>query len=108
MKNLLTGLTLGVIIAIVVWLLATPKLKQVAYDQGFAEGRQTGIAAGTLAGIEVGHAKCIAEQARTKDSITAARLNAARKKSARKPVEEAKPVQNWHVIDGRIAEPVGQ
>ena len=30
MKNLLTGLTLGVIIAIVVWLLATPKLKQVA------------------------------------------------------------------------------
>ncbi len=107
MKNLFIGLIIGIVLCAVAGFIILPGIKQTSYESGFAAGNTKGIATGTTAGIAQGIADLKAEQQRQQESIIAAqKAQEAKKKSAHKPRRAAKPVQNWHVIDGKIADPV--
>ena len=107
MKNFFLGSLIGAAITFaIIWFGIMPGTKQTAYETGFSAGNAAGTDAGTKAGIVKG-----IEQVREieqQDSLRMAELNrkaleaAAAKRQRRKP----QPVQNWHVIDGRIADPI--
>lgn len=105
MKNVFIGLILGIALCSMLgWFLAVPGVKQAAYDAGFEAGNQKG----TSAGIATGIAEEKATQKRISDSLTAA-AEAERKaaqKNRPKPKKAQKPIQNWRVIGGKIAEPI--
>ena len=111
MKNIFIGLIIGVVLCGLAGFLALPGIKKTAYDSGVEEGTKKGIAQGTTAGIAQGIAQLKAEQMQKheQDSLAAVkRYKEARRKAAamRKPVEKPKPVQNWHVINGKIDDPI--
>jgi len=107
MKNFSLGFVIGLVVTCaVVFLGIVPSIKQSTYDKAFAAGNTSG----TNAGIKIGIARGVEQvrQRQVQDSIHADALNrkameaAARKRSRTKP----QPVQNWHVIDGKIADPI--
>ncbi len=107
MKNLVTGIILGVALCVAAVYLIYPKLKQAAYDTGYNEGIKRGMATGTTEGIAQGVAQVKTEQQRVLDSAAYAQQKLEEKqKKAIKPKKQPAPVQNWHVVDGKIAEPV--
>lgn len=110
MGKFFMGLLVGIILCVLGGLMALPGVKQAAHDSGVAEGTKTGMAQGTTAGIAQGIAQVKAEQKQkhTTDSTAAAHRyqQARRKAAATKVKEKPKPVQNWHVIDGKIEDPI--
>jgi hypothetical protein len=110
MKKLIIGLVLGILVTGVIGFLSLPGIKKAEYDNGFEAGVKKGTADGTAAGITKGIAQVHEEQAQKhkQDSTAAAirYINAKRKAAMRKPKEVVKPVQNWHVIDGKIDDPI--
>lgn len=109
MKQIIIGVLIGAILTGLAGFLAMPEIKKTAYDTGFQEGTKGGITQGTAAGITQGIAQ-VKEEQRLKhqqDSTTAAKkYQEAKRRAAIKPVEKPKPIQNWHVIDGKIDEPI--
>lgn len=109
MKNFSLGFFIGIAIACgVMFLGVIPSFKKSSYDVGYAAGNIAGINDGIKTGIAKG-----VEQVRQQQIQDSLRLNeqsrknleaATRKKNRRQP----EPVQNWHVIDGKLAEPVSQ
>lgn len=107
MKKVFLGLFLGLLLSGIIAFLMIPKVKQTAYDNGFNEGNKQGISTGTAAGITQGIAQVQASEQHERDSVAIVEKNeAARIKAAYKPRKVVKPTQNWHVIDGKIADPV--
>jgi hypothetical protein len=107
MKKIIAGLVLGLVLSASGFYFSLPKIKQTSYDQGYAVGNKEGLATGTTAGIAQGVDQVNARIKHDQDiAAEAARKRAAQRKVAAKPKEVEKPVQNWHVIDGKIAEPV--
>ncbi len=110
MKNIFIGLIIGVVLCGLAGFLALPGIKKTAYDSGVEEGMKKGMAQGTTAGIAQGIAQLKAEQMQKhqQDSLAAVKRykEAKRKAAMRKPVEKPKPVQNWHVINGKIDDPI--
>jgi hypothetical protein len=109
MKNLFIGLAIGVILCGLACFLAMPGVKQTAYDSGFKAGNIKGIAAGKATGINEGIAEIKSEQKQASDSLAVdeqQKREEALQRAARKPKKLVKEVQNWHVIDGKIAEPI--
>ncbi len=108
MKKVFLGLGIGIIMCGVAGFVLLPKVEQEGYAKGYAEGNKEGKDEGTKAGIAQGIAELKALQKHQQDSITNERIKqedrmrAARAK--RKPAPA--PIQNWHVIDGKIADPV--
>ena len=110
MKNLLIGLIIGIVLCGLAGFLVLPGIKKSEYDNGYNEGNKKGLAQGTTEGITKGMAQLKAEQQhkRQQDSLTAvARYHdALRKAAAAKKAEKPKPIQNWHVINGKIDDPI--
>lgn len=112
MGKFFMGLLTGLILCVLGALLALPGVKKTAYDSGYAEGNKKGMDEGKNAGIKLGMDQLNAQQAEKhrQDSVTAAkRYQAAKRKAAmerKKAAEKPKPIQNWHVIDGKIDEPI--
>lgn len=112
MGKFFLGLLAGVVLCALAGFLMYPNVKKQAYDSGVDEGTKKGMADGRAAGIKEGIAQLQAEQIhkRQQDSTAAAQryLAAKRKAAAERKKAEAKPkpVQNWHVIDGKIDEPI--
>ena len=110
MRNFLIGLLCGLVIAAIAGYLLLPQVKQPSYEAGYAAGNSKGESAGMAAGIAKGVAQVQQEQKRVKDSIAVAdkRQEDARRRmaTARKKKEVVKVVQNWHVIDRKIADPI--
>ena len=110
MKNFFIGLLIGVALCGLAGFLALPGIKKTEFDNGVAEGTKKGIAQGTTEGIAKGIAQLKAEQKQKheQDSMAVAkkyheaRMRAAVLQKTRKP----KPVQNWHVINGKIDDPI--
>lgn len=106
------GLLTGVAICALVGFLSLPGNQKKHYDSGYAEGLKKGTADGTAAGITKGMEQLRAEQKAKHDNDSAAaakRYLLAKQKAAaerRKAEEKPKPVQNWHVIDGKIDDPI--
>jgi len=108
MKKFFIGLVLGIILSGVACYLAIPGIKQTAYDSGYETGNKKGITTGTNAGITEGIAQVKAIQKHEQDSTAIIQKNweAQRRAARRHKEQEIKPVQNWHVIDGKIDDPV--
>ena len=108
MKKVFLGLALGIVVCGVAGFLALPGIKQASYDSGFKAGNQTGIVTGTTAGIAQGVAQVEAREKHEHDSVAVAEKNleALRLKAAHKAHKVAPVVQNWHVLDGKIADPI--
>jgi hypothetical protein len=49
-----------------------------------------------------------AQEKQERDSIAIAEKNEAMQKASHKPRKVVEPLQNWHVIEGKIAEPVAK
>ena len=108
MKTFFIGLILGLAIAGLAGYLLLPDIKHTAHDAGFTEGNKKGIETGTTEGITKGIAQIKAEEKRVQDSISVVQKNLAaqRKAALIRKEKEVKPIQNWHVIDGKIDDPV--
>lgn len=110
MKNIFIGLIIGILLCGLGGFLALPGIKKTAYDSGVEEGTKKGMAQGTTAGIAQGIAQLKAEQMqkRQQDSLAAVKRfkEAKRRAAMTKKVEKPKPVQNWHVINGKIDDPI--
>lgn len=108
------GLLTGIILCAIAAFIALPTVKKESYDIGYAEGNKKGMADGKTAGIAEGVAEMKAqlEFKHKQDSAAAAnRYKAAKYKAEtarRKAEEKPKPVQNWHVINGQIDDPITQ
>jgi len=110
MAKFIIGLLIGIVLCATAYFLFVPQMKQASYDSGFNAGNKKGIATGTAAGITQGMADLQAQQKQQHDSATAAvkkqEIDASAYKASHKP-HMAKPVvQNWHVIHGKIMDPV--
>lgn len=110
MKNFFIGLVTGLILCVAAGILIQPGMKQAAHDEGYAAGMKKGEETGKAAGIVKGQADLLAEQKAKHDAeVAAANAKAAeqaRIAKAKTKVKVVKVQQNWHVIDGKIAEPV--
>jgi hypothetical protein len=107
MKKVFLGLVLGIVLCAIAGYIMLPGIKKTAYDSGYNTGNKEGIASGTTAGIAKGIADIEARQKQQRDSIATVQANlAAKRKALQKPRKVAPPIQNWHVVDGKIAEPV--
>lgn len=107
MKKFIFGLVAGLVIGGIVLYVAVPKVKQTSYDSGFEAGNKQGIATGTTAGIAQGVADLQAKEKHERDSVAVLiQKREATRKAAIKPKKKPEVIQNWHVIDGQIAEPV--
>ena len=110
MKNFFIGLVTGLILCVAAGILAYPNLKQTAHDEGYAAGMKKGEETGKAAGIVKGQADMqAAMNAKHEAEVAAAKAKAeeqARIAKAKARVKVVKPTQNWHVIDGKISEPV--
>ncbi len=108
MKKMLIGLVIGLVLGVVAFFMAMSGIKQTAYDSGYSAGNKAGITSGTTIGIAQGVAQVKTMEQQHNDSVAAAaeKTKLAMQKSMRKHVKVVKEVQNWHVIDGKIAEPI--
>ncbi len=108
MRNLLIGLLLGIILCTVGGYIMYPTVKKTSYDEGYKAGMINGNATGLAEGKTQGAAEVRAEIKHHEDSLAAdIQKKEAERKAAMKKVHKAPPpVQNWHVIDGKIADPV--
>lgn len=107
-NNFLMGLFLGlVIVGGANYFIVQPQLQKSAYEKGQEAGRREGVASGISIGVSEQEAKFKAELKRASDSSLAA-LNSERatRKAAARVKRTPRPVQNWHVIDGRIADAI--
>jgi preprotein translocase subunit YajC len=105
MKGFIGGLVLGVVICGIAWFMIMPGMKETSYKSGYDNGNKVGVTTGTAAGI----AQAVAEAAekRTEDSLAVEKKKMeASARAARKPRKVAPPVQNWHVINGKIGDPI--
>lgn len=106
------GLLTGVIVCALIAFLTVPSMQTKSRDAGYAEGVKKGTADGMTAGIAKGIEQLKSEQlAKHRQDSTAAahRYMIAKQKAAaarRKVEAKPKPIQNWHVIDGKIDEPI--
>jgi|GEM_PF-1706574 len=110
MKNFFIGLVTGLILCVAAGILIHPGIKQAAHDEGYAAGMKKGEETGKAAGIAKGQADLLAEQKAKHDADVAAVqakvAEQARLAKLHPKVRVQKVQQNWHVIDGKIAEPV--
>lgn len=111
MKNFFIGLVLGILLCGGAYFIFVPQIKQTEYDNGFSAGNKKGTADGTAAGITQGIAQYKADlkQKHDQDSVAAVKKYQAamRSKAARRVIKPvAKPQQNWHVINGKIDDPI--
>lgn len=107
MKKVFLGLFAGAALCAGAFIIMIPKMKQAAYDNGYAIGNKDGIAAGTTAGITKGISEEDAKmQAERQKAAEAAKEREARMRIAAKPKKVEKEIQNWHVIDGKIGDPI--
>lgn len=108
MKKLFLGVLLGAAFTGVAFYFSLPGIKQTSYDNGFAAGNKSGIATGTAAGVTQGITELKATQKREHDSLETLRKKkeAALKARTRVPKKVVRPIQNWHVIDGKIQDPI--
>ncbi len=106
MKYWFIGLVTGLILCAIAYYMLAPAIKKTAYDNGFVAGTTEGIATGKTEGITAGIAACKADIQRRQDSVSVAKQQASRKSASRKARKPAGPIQNWHVINGKIAEPI--
>jgi len=108
MKKVFLGMGIGIILCGAAGFLVVPKVQQEGYTNGYAIGSKEGREEGMKAGIAQGVAELKAMQKHEQDSLAnerikqEERMRAARAK--RKPAPA--PIQNWHVIDGKIGDPV--
>lgn len=108
MKNLLLGLLIGITFCAAVGYIMYPRISQTLHDSAYQEGVRVGADSGIIKGISQGMDQAHVAQQRREDSIAEMQRKEAerRKAAARKVHKEPAPVQNWHVIDGKIADPV--
>jgi hypothetical protein len=111
MKNFLIGLVLGILlIGAVGYFIFLPDAKDASYKTGYQDGNTKGTADGKAAGITEGMAQTEAKYQHQRDSIAQADSTQAlaerEKKAAEAKMHRVKPVQNWHVINGKIGEPI--
>jgi flagellar biosynthesis/type III secretory pathway protein FliH len=112
MGKFFMGLLAGVILCALAGFLMYPNVKKQAYDSGVEEGAKKGMADGRAAGIKEGMAQLQAEQMQKhrQDSMNAVQRSLAAKRKAAaermKAEDKPKPVQNWHVINGQIDDPI--
>jgi hypothetical protein len=111
MKNILIGLVLGILLTgVVCYFVFLPDIKdktyKTAYDEGskkgFADGRDTGMAAGITATEQ----KFAAAAAHERDSLATVQKNMEEMQKAAQKKHTVKQVQNWHVIDNQIGDPI--
>jgi hypothetical protein len=107
MKKILIGLIIGLVLGVAAFFMAMSGIKQTAYDSGYSVGNKAGITSGTTIGIAQGVAQVKAMEQQHADSLAAAeKSKMAVQKSMHKHVKVVKETQNWHVIDGKIADPI--
>ena len=107
MKNFLIGLLIGIVLCSVACFLVFPTIKETAYNTGYDAGNKKGISTGTATGITQGIAEMQARQKHERDSLSIVEKNqAVIWKATHKPKKVVEQVQNWHVIDGKVADPV--
>ena len=85
-------------------------VQKTDYAIGFQAGKKVGDSTGLALGAVQGYGKAKTEQKRFDDSLAsvAKERSLALQRNARKRKKEAKTaiVQNYHVIDGKIGEPI--
>lgn len=110
MKRFFLGLAVGILLGGATYFIVEPKIKGAAYERGYQVGLKNGMDTGTATGIAQGIARVHSEQKQHRDSVAAVeKIKAEQLKAAaaaRKPVKVDRPIQNWHVIDGKIDRPV--
>ena len=108
MTKVIIGLVIGALLCGIAGYIEIPKIKQTSYDSGFTAGVKKGTEEGTTAGIAQGIAQVKAQQKQEHDNMVAAqqKQEAAHKRSMKRRKKVEPPVQNWHVIDGKISEPI--
>jgi hypothetical protein len=108
MKQVFFSVLAGAILTGGAFYFALPKIKQAAYDSGVSEGTKAGTAAGITTGIAQGVAEEKAAVQHKQDSAAAVYKHAMAVKAAagKRHKKVVKPVQNWHVIDGKISDPI--
>jgi hypothetical protein len=108
MKKILIGLAIGIVLCGLACFFIIPGIRETAYNSGFDAGNKKGVSTGTVAGIAKGIAQVREEQKQEQDRIAAEEKNkaAAMQKVMHRPRKVVKEVQNWHVIDGKIADPI--
>jgi hypothetical protein len=107
MKKLFLGLAVGVALSGIACIIAIPKIKEVAYNSGYTAGDKQGTTDGTAAGVIEGITEYKAREKQVRDStVTAEHKEAALRRAVYKPHKKILPIQNWHVIDGKIAAPM--
>lgn len=109
MKYFFIGLLLGIVFSVAAfYFMAVPGIKQTEFDSGYAKGIKEGTDKGITTGIAQGVEQVHAELQRVEDSTVAAlqQLEAQRKAAQKRQAKKQKPVQNWHVINGKIGDPI--
>ncbi len=106
MKKVFLGMLLGIVLCGAGLAVAYPGIERKAYEEGYAAGNKDGNATGITTGIAQGVAQVNAIIKARQDSLDAATARAAEKRRAAGRKKAKPPVQNWHVVDGRIGDPV--
>lgn len=106
MKNLFFGIIIGALLCGLIGYLALGSFKQAAHDEGYNDGVKSGIATGAAEGIAKGKAQVLADQKREQDSTAMAAQKKVEQTKAAQKYHKPAPVQNWHVVEGKIDEPV--
>lgn len=107
MKKVTIGLSAGLLLCGLAVYVAVPMIQQAAYKNGYNAGDARGLIDGKAAGITQGISEIRAHEQQVRDSIAAEQhKEAALHKQRHKPIRVERPIQNWHVIDGKIADPI--
>ena len=107
MSKFIFGLLTGIVLCGIAFYVAMPKIKQTGYDSGVEAGTAQGVITGKAAGMTECMETIAAKQKHERDSIAVIqKKQEAQHKAAMKPKKKPEIVQNWHVIDGQLAEPV--
>lgn len=97
----------GIMLSGIACIIAIPKIKEAAYSSGYTAGDKQGITDGTNTGISEGVTQYKTRQKQVQDSTaTMEKKEAVLRRRSYKPHKVIEPVQNWHVIDGKIAGPI--
>ena len=110
MTKFFIGLLVGLVLGGAAYFMFVPQMKQTSYDSGFDAGNKKGMVTGTAAGITQGMSEAQTQQKQQHDSVDAAAkkqaVDAAAYKASHKPRMAKPAIQNWHVIHGKIMDPV--
>ncbi len=108
MRNSLLGLLVGMLATgLFVYFYEIPKSNKLA-DEKYTAGCRVSDSTGMKKGYSLGYAQAKLEQKQAEDKLAAEKKakEDARHHAWLRAQKTPKPIQNWHVYEGKIADPI--